>query len=421
MSGRKAYGSWDGRPTLAPMRGTGDHFTVGERIAFYRRRRGVTQGVLAQLVGRSEDWLSKIERNQRELRRLDVLTEVAKALRVSVGDLLGNPVLVEDERPTDDNIPAVRDALMSHRRLSRTLFGAAAARADLRSADIFARRGWDDYQAGRIGRVVAALPGLLLTAQTLDDQNEQQGLMVAARSYHLAASTLSKVGESDLAWIAAERAMAAAEQSGSPLALASAARAGTHALLSNGRFDDAMHLGQTATDWLRTSLREDDPAALSITGMLYLRTATAAARRQDRAASRDLLDQAAVYAGRLGRDDNQWHTMFGPTNVALHKVAAALDLGDVEWVLHHGPGVDTSGVKTERRVAHQIDLARAYSWTARDDEALSALLSAEQSSPQIVRHSAVVRETVKALHRRGHSHGTNATLLGLAERCRALQ
>jgi transcriptional regulator with XRE-family HTH domain len=74
------------------MRGAGDHFTVGERIAFYRRRRGLTQGVLAQLVGRSEDWLSKIERNERDLRRLDMLTEVARALRVSVGDLLGTPV-----------------------------------------------------------------------------------------------------------------------------------------------------------------------------------------------------------------------------------------------------------------------------------------------------------------------------------------
>lgn len=403
------------------MRGAGDHFTVGERIAFYRRRRGLTQGVLAHLVGRSEDWLSKIERNERDLRRLDVLTEVAKALRVSVGDLLGTPVLVEDERPTDDNIPAVRDALMSHRRLSRTLFGHSQSRPDATSAEVFARQGWDNYQAGRVGRVVAALPGLLLTAQALDDQNESQGLMTAARSYHLAASTLSKVGESDLAWIAAERAMAAAERSGSPLALASAARAGTHALLSNGRFDDAMHLGRTATEWLQKNLRKDDPAALSITGMLYLRTATAAARRQDRAASRELLERADAFARRLGRDDNQWHTMFGPTNVALHRVAAALDLGDVEWVLKHGSVVNTSGVNTERQVAHQIDLARAYTWTARDDQALAALLSAEQASPQIVRHSAVVRETVKALHRRGHSHGTNVALIGLAERCRALR
>jgi hypothetical protein len=39
-------------------------------------------------------------------------------LRVTVGDLLGQLVLIEDDKPTDDDIPAIRDALMSHRRLS---------------------------------------------------------------------------------------------------------------------------------------------------------------------------------------------------------------------------------------------------------------------------------------------------------------
>ncbi|MFF4688599.1 hypothetical protein [Streptomyces sp. NPDC001307] len=35
------------------MRGLGDHLSIGERIAFYRKRRGYTQEVLAGLVGRS--------------------------------------------------------------------------------------------------------------------------------------------------------------------------------------------------------------------------------------------------------------------------------------------------------------------------------------------------------------------------------
>ena len=34
------------------MRSAGDHFSVGNRIAFYRRRRGLTQRVLAELMGR---------------------------------------------------------------------------------------------------------------------------------------------------------------------------------------------------------------------------------------------------------------------------------------------------------------------------------------------------------------------------------
>ncbi|MET7806603.1 helix-turn-helix domain-containing protein [Micromonospora chersina] len=36
--------------------------SLGERIAAYRRRRGLSQAALAGLIGRSESWLSQVER-----------------------------------------------------------------------------------------------------------------------------------------------------------------------------------------------------------------------------------------------------------------------------------------------------------------------------------------------------------------------
>jgi hypothetical protein len=140
---------------------------------------------------------------------------------------------------------------------------------------------------------------------------------------------LSKLGEADLSWIAAERAMHAADRSDDPLVLASAAPAGTHALLELGRFEDAVNLGRTASAWLRAHLDERDPEALSLYGMLHLRTAIAAARTQDRPTADELLGVAARAAERLGYDGNHWLTGFGPTNVELHRLSAALDLGDV--------------------------------------------------------------------------------------------
>lgn len=104
------------------MRGLGDHLSIGERIAFYRKRRGYTQEVLAGLVGRSTDWLAKAESGRRKPPRIDMLAELARILRVTLGDLVGQSMLVEDEKQQDD-VPAVRDALMSPRRLSRLLFG----------------------------------------------------------------------------------------------------------------------------------------------------------------------------------------------------------------------------------------------------------------------------------------------------------
>lgn len=412
------------------MRGAGDQMTVGERIKFYRRRRGLTQEVLANLVGRSVDWLSKIERGERDVRRLDVLAEVARALRVSVSDLFGQPVLMEDD-DQNDNVPAVRDALMTPRRLSKILFGAVNPPVNVNpdSSAHFVELAWDDYQSGRLGKVISALPGLIETAQQLEDAaNSGNGEVracwaVSARTHHLAATALSKVGEADLSWIAAERAMQAADNSSDPLVLASAARAGTHALLAVGRFDDALSLGNTASDWLAPQIEEGDPSALSLYGMLHLRTAIAAARRQDRTTAIELLRHADTAARNLNEDANYWQTGFGPTNVALHRISAMLDLGDVPYVVEHGPSISVDHLPVERRVTHLIDISRAQSMVAEDGSALQNLLTAEHIAPQLVRHSPVVRETVKAMYRRSSVTGgaKSSPLAGLAERCRAIQ
>jgi transcriptional regulator with XRE-family HTH domain len=410
------------------VRGAGDPLTVGERVAFYRRRRGLAQATLAGLVGRSEDWLSKIERGEREIRRLDVLVEVARALRVTLGDLLGEPVLMEDEHKNDD-VPAIRDALMAPQRLSKTLFGGGfePEYVDPKPVAQWTEDAWSDYQDGQIGKVVTALPRLIKTAQQMesaggDSSYKRQCAAVSARIHHLAATTLSKVGEADLAWIAAERAMQAADLADDPLVLASAARSGTHALLAVGRFDDALQLGETAARWLTPRIKDGDAAALSLYGMLHLRSATAAARRQDRGIANELLSKAEVAADALGEDANHWQTGFGPTNVALHRISAGLDLGDVPFVVERSQEVDTTSMPVERQVMHMIDYARALSLLAKDEDAVQVLLSAEEKSPQLVRHSAIAREVVRTIYRRAPVTGgkKSSLLLALAERCRAV-
>lgn len=410
------------------MRGAGDHLSIGERVAFYRSRRGLTQAVLASLVNRSEDWVSKIERGERQLRRLDVVVELAHALRVTPGDLLGQPVLVEDDEHKDDDIPAIRDALMAPRRLSSVLFADQTGDRvpNLRHTVQATEVAWSDYQAGQLGKVISALPSLINIAQALERElhNERtSGWAASARIHHLAATTLSKVGEADLAWIAAERAMRAADRADDPLVLASAARAGAHALLSIGRFDDALELGRAARQWLAPQVAEHDPQALSLLGMLDLRMAVAAARRQDRPTTTELLWSAEQSAAQLGHDANYWQTAFGPTNVTLHRISTALDLGDVTYVVDHGPQVTPLGAPPERQVCHAIDVARALSYVAEDDAAIELLLTAERQAPHLVRHNPSVRETVKAIHRRSPvtSGRRSSPVLGLAERCRAIQ
>ena len=212
-------------------------------------------------------------------------------LRVTLGDLLGQPVMFEEDDDLDD-VPAVRDALMAPGRLSRVIGSEARSDGvvDVIGTGRLVEFGWSDYQRGRLGNVIAQLPFLIRQAQHLEDSASQHGSperrtawTVSARAHHLAATTLSKVGEADLSWIAAERAMHAADQSDDVLVLASTARAAAHALLAVGRFDDAVEMGNTAARWLAGRLADADPAALSLLGMLHLRTAIAAARREDEA------------------------------------------------------------------------------------------------------------------------------------------
>ncbi|MFP1627448.1 helix-turn-helix domain-containing protein [Streptomyces sp. 5K101] len=411
------------------MRGLGDHLSIGERIAFYRKRRGYTQEVLAGLVGRSTDWLAKIETGRRKPPRIDMLAELARTLRVPLGDLVGQSMLMEDEKQQDD-VPAVRDALMSPRRLSRLLFGPEvdAQLPTPAPAAVRVEKAWNDYQGGRLGSVIATLPALLQTAQELEDRaarregDRHDCWAVSARTHHLAATTLAKIGESDISWLAAERAMQAADASDDPLVLASAARSGTHALLANGRYEAAMELGDATAMWLSSRVAESDPAALSLLGMIHLRAAVAAARHQDRPAATRLLNRAEELADDLGSDENYWQTGFGPTNVLLHRLSIELDLDNVSYVVEHGR-INVDHMPQERSVSHRIDFARALSLAGHGDEAFAELRTAERSSPQLVRNNPRVRETLRDLTKQSPvtAGARSSEVFVMAQRCRAVQ
>ncbi|MFC9635320.1 helix-turn-helix domain-containing protein [Streptomyces mirabilis] len=411
------------------MRGLGDHLSIGERIAFYRKRRGYTQEVLAGLVGRSTDWLAKAESGRRKPPRIDMLAELARILRVPLGDLVGQSMLVEDERQQDD-VPAVRDALMSPRRLSRLLFGpeADAQLPTPAPSAVRVEKAWNDYQSGRLGSVIAALPVLLQAAQDLEEragrreEDSHDCWAVSARTHHLAATTLAKIGESDISWLAAERAMQAADASEDPLVLASAARSGTHALLANGRYEAAMELGDATANWLAPRVAESDPAALSLLGMIHLRAAVAAARHQDRPTATRLLDRAEVLADDLGSDENYWQTGFGPTNVLLHRLSIELDLDNVAYVVENGR-INVDHMPQERSVSHRIDFARALSLAGHGDDAFAELRKAERTSPQLVRNNPRVRETLRDLTKQSPmtAGSRSSEVFVMAQRCRAVQ
>jgi transcriptional regulator with XRE-family HTH domain len=71
---------------------------AGARIARARRRRGLSQSVLAGLVSRSESWPSQVERGKRGVDSHAVLTRMAAVLRVEVEELTGSEGGESEER-----------------------------------------------------------------------------------------------------------------------------------------------------------------------------------------------------------------------------------------------------------------------------------------------------------------------------------
>jgi transcriptional regulator with XRE-family HTH domain len=102
-----------------------EYMSVGERIAIYRRRRGLSQLALANMIGRSEAWLSQVERGIRHVDRVSVLIRLAQVLKVTVEDLIGQPLSLAPNGGIEFRaIPALRAALTDYELIPAT-FGVA--------------------------------------------------------------------------------------------------------------------------------------------------------------------------------------------------------------------------------------------------------------------------------------------------------
>jgi transcriptional regulator with XRE-family HTH domain len=147
------------------MHGLGTDLTIGERVAWYRRRRGLSQQVLANLVDRTEDWLNKVENNRIQLDRLSVITALARELDITLGDLLAEPSLVEWSVDTGRRtVPELRKALLTYRQLIPTRTESEAQSVEELVSRVTAV--WDAYQDARFGYTITALPGLVSDLDT---------------------------------------------------------------------------------------------------------------------------------------------------------------------------------------------------------------------------------------------------------------
>jgi transcriptional regulator with XRE-family HTH domain len=394
---------------------------TGERIAVYRRRRGLSQAALAGLVGRSESWLSQVERGIRSVDRLSVLLDMAKILHVDVESLIGRPwQLAPNGGAVAQGLDAVRQVMTRYDHLLGVDVPSIPPLPELRAQVATLH---EDYQAARYETVVRRLPDLITLIDGLPrvaaGGERCEGLCTYVCAYVGAAKLLTKLGVTDLAVVAADRAATIAVEADSLGARGMAAYQVVCALLRADRTDEAERLAVSMAETIDGSATAEAPVLVSVSGALWLIAAVAAARRTDRGEAWARLDAAERLAGLLGEDANHAWTAFGPTNVLIHRVSVAAELGEPGEALRAATDVDPTrladGLRS-RRAQVYLDLAQAQ--RKRDAEATLHLLEAERSAPEAIRYNAMVRDLLREMLAR--SRRPNSVLHDLSVRAGVL-
>jgi transcriptional regulator with XRE-family HTH domain len=393
-----------------------DELPIGRRVAYWRGRRKMSQQVFADRLGKSKSWVDKVERGVRRLDKFSVVYEIADVLQVDVQLLLGR----EPERRSDSincidqvEVEEIRAALERYDQIS-ALFTAPSEPPSLEQMRKAVNHAWQTDQHAKRGMLARALPKLLRDAQAADSayaasDDALNAAHLLAQVYQLASSTLRKLGEHQLSWLAADRSIAVAQRAGDPLLTGIATYRVALSLLALGRSRPALEVNVNIANRLApgTAAAPATPERLSVYGMMLLQGAFAAARIGDTASVRDLLAGADEAARALGGDHNYYWTSFGPTNVQLHRAACAVELGEGKLAIETHEQIDRYGfgaLLPERRAHHFLDIARGYAQVGNVEGASEMLLEGDRLAPSEIRCRPIAREVLSDVLRR--SRGT---------------
>ncbi|MBK3647744.1 helix-turn-helix domain-containing protein [Streptomyces sp. MBT33] len=385
-----------------------DNKPFGQRIKELRREAGMSQSDLAAAMGRSESWVSQVERGVQPVERLSVLQALADALKVSVREVRPEAAPAEEaepeERTPSNDLDGLRVALTGHPALS-SLFeqppaGPTPSLADFRRS---VEEAWTLTHASSYAalsdHLARLLPSIEAAVRHAPAGERAELHALRAKAYQAAASSFTRQDQADAAWIAADRALQAAELAGQPLEVVASLFRMAHAFMRQQHMEQAEQAASSAVAVLdpRAAELACPPEELSLVGAMNLVLAVINAREGNRARTHEHIDRAREIAARLGEDRNDFDTEFGPTNVEIHAMSTAVELGDAGLALEVAQRVDASGLSPERQARFLLDVARAHAQRRHVGEATAALLEAEALAPEQIHDHHLAREVMRDL------------------------
>lgn len=393
-----------------------DDRELGERIAYWRERRGITQKLLADRIGRSKSWIEKVEAGTRSANRLPILLSICKELHLDLPVLIGRDLERDTKECIDDiQVEMIQAALERYDVVKDEI--PDGFQPDIAALERQLVYIWSAFEQADYHVVSKNLPDLLLNAQRSNVLlASDDTASVLAEVYQVAASTLRKLGEYDLAWLSGDRGFALAERTGDPIKMALIGFRVANALTALGRPRAAYDLNISLAS--RVEIRLDTDADLSVYGNLLLQAAMACGNDGNAIGVRDLIREAREVAARVPDTANQYRLSFGTTNVGVHHVSALVSLGEGGLAVEVAAKMDQAGLRLlrrERRANHLVDVARGYSQWGMRGEALERLLEAESLASREVICRPVARSTIENLVTRSRGKPA-ASLRSLAER-----
>jgi transcriptional regulator with XRE-family HTH domain len=388
---------------------------IGMNVRAARRSRGMSLETLAGLTGRSKGWLSKIENGHARLERRQDIAAIAEALQVSADTLVGAPA------------PGIRPGGQTYNvtPLQRALLDAApddppdiparsveTLREEVERADTALR----EADHATVIRVLGdAIGELCVHAATGDEPGRAAALRLLVRACGSDGTcALRQIGETNLAWVAGERARQAAELLGDPIWKAAAAFGRAHARNSANKPKGLMITPRLANE--TEPHIGDDRFAHEAYGMLRLSAALACAVENDHRGAAEQAAEAARLADRDGERPEAWE-LFGPANVGVWRTTLAVEAGEAGKALAYADRVEPRDLASHnRRASLRLEKARAFAMLGKETQAIAELRQAERLSPAQTRNQPLIRELVTDMLTRARREAGGRDLRGLAWR-----
>ncbi|MFD4113211.1 helix-turn-helix domain-containing protein [Streptomyces niveus] len=378
---------------------------IGDQIRRYRKTNGNrSQAAIAGLCGISVRYMSMIENNQRTPAP-DLLSRFAVVLGVPVALLLS-----ENATPKPKRFNSVTNDV------SRALFGHVTAQNDTAPSPAELRlrveRAWLSWQTSqaRFTEAERDLPPLIADVDCAlhqvpsasDPRARRENLRMAADLYGLLRSYCRRAGRPDLSAIVADRAIRAADDADDPVLMATARWNMGHVLLSDPReeaAEEAEEIALTAIEQIRKE--RSGPELTAMQGALELVAAVSEARRREWWKARNRLEKnAGVLAARTG-ESNVGRTVFGPTNVQLHRLSIEMLAGESAEALRLADQVDAQDLPSrERQFTFGLDVACCYDMRREDPAVFVHLLNLEELAPEDLARSPQALALVRGLLKR---------------------